>query len=58
MRSRLGEDHRESTIVDPPPVQEMNARSKPVQEMKAMSKQESASSSVNDAENRLAIQPV
>lgn len=48
MRSRLADDNRETTIVDPPPVQEMNAKSK----------QESASSSMNDAENRLAIQPV
>ncbi|XP_074356500.1 cell number regulator 6-like [Apium graveolens] len=60
MRSRLAEDHRDSTIVDPPPVQEMNAMSKPVQEMNASSEQQSASSSssVNDANNRLALQPV
>ncbi|WOH14857.1 hypothetical protein DCAR_0934384 [Daucus carota subsp. sativus] len=60
MRSRLGDNHHEGTIVNPPPTQEMNVITK---QESANSKQESASSkqeqasSENDAKNRLAIQP-
>lgn len=48
MKGRLVDIAVETTIVDPPPVQEMNAREK----------QDSASSSGKDAEHSLAIQPV
>lgn len=51
MKGRLADNHlAETTIVDPPPVQAMNAKEKKAEP--------ASSSSGKDGENSLALQPV